>query len=327
MNKTLNLPNVFFALLPTLLLWLPVLLLGISAILWGLLITFSTCYCLYSSLSSRVRFALPISIAITFILGLAILILLGILLGHHFYGMSTQAIIYEVEKSLRALQASLPQSWQIYVPNSFEQLIILLNEHRPIIKSLIQSLILSISYLLFGAVLGIIIVVQLPSHSEQKPLSKKLQFEFLELIAGFIDVFFAQLRISALNGLLTGIFLFIILPLLGYQLPLAGTVLVITLIVCMIPLFGNIISSALIITLSLKSGLQMALISCAFMFAIHKLEYFLNAHIIGNHIQSKAWELLIMMTIMQAIFGMSGMIAAPIIYAQAKRALQHRLWV
>jgi predicted PurR-regulated permease PerM len=48
---------------------------------------------------------------------------------------------------------------------------------------------------------------------------------------------------------------------------------------------------------------------------IHKLEYFLNARIIGSHVNARAWELLIAMLVMQAAFGLTGLIAAPIYYA------------
>jgi predicted PurR-regulated permease PerM len=51
---------------------------------------------------------------------------------------------------------------------------------------------------------------------------------------------------------------------------------------------------------------------------IHKLEYFLNARIIGSRIGSRAWELLAAMLAMEAAFGIAGVIAAPIYYAFVK---------
>ncbi|MCA3799596.1 MAG: hypothetical protein IOC32_02255, partial [Burkholderia sp.] len=50
-------------------------------------------------------------------------------------------------------------------------------------------------------------------------------------------------------------------------------------------------------------------------------EYFLNAKIIGGQIESRAWELLLAMLIMEAAFGLPGVIAAPIFYAYLKREL------
>ena len=65
----------------------------------------------------------------------------------------------------------------------------------------------------------------------------------------------------------------------------------------------------------------MALASLVFLIVIHKLEYFLNARIIGSQIHSRAWELLIAMLIMETAFGISGIIAAPIFYAYFKEEL------
>jgi predicted PurR-regulated permease PerM len=61
--------------------------------------------------------------------------------------------------------------------------------------------------------------------------------------------------------------------------------------------------------------------SLTFLIVIHKLEYFLNAYIIGNQVRAHAWELLIAMLVMEAAFGLSGLIAAPIYYAYLKDEL------
>jgi predicted PurR-regulated permease PerM len=57
---------------------------------------------------------------------------------------------------------------------------------------------------------------------------------------------------------------------------------------------------------------------------VHKLEYFLNARIIGSHIRAKAWELLLAMVLMEAAFGIGGVIAAPIFYAYFKNELAEK---
>jgi predicted PurR-regulated permease PerM len=67
-----------------------------------------------------------------------------------------------------------------------------------------------------------------------------------------------------------------------------------------------------------------ALGSLAFLVIIHKLEYFLNARIIGGKIKANAWELLIAMVLMEATFGIAGVVAAPIYYAYIKSELRAR---
>ena len=59
-----------------------------------------------------------------------------------------------------------------------------------------------------------------------------------------------------------------------------------------------------------------------FLILIHKLEYFLNARIVGTQIRSRAWELLVAMLAMEAAFGLAGLIAAPIYYAYLKGELE-----
>ena len=61
-----------------------------------------------------------------------------------------------------------------------------------------------------------------------------------------------------------------------------------------------------------------------YLVVIHKLEYFLNARIVGSHIQARAWEMLLAMLVMEAAFGIPGLIAAPIFYAYAKDELASR---
>ena len=61
--------------------------------------------------------------------------------------------------------------------------------------------------------------------------------------------------------------------------------------------------------------------------AIHKLEYLLNAHIVGGSIGTKAFELLAMMLLFEAIFGLAGLVMAPIVYAYAKAELRAAGWL
>jgi predicted PurR-regulated permease PerM len=64
--------------------------------------------------------------------------------------------------------------------------------------------------------------------------------------------------------------------------------------------------------------------SLAFLVIVHKLEYFLNARIVGGQIRAAAWELLLAMLVMEAAFGIPGVVAAPIYYAYLKDELAAR---
>jgi predicted PurR-regulated permease PerM len=142
----------------------------------------------------------------------------------------------------------------------------------------------------------------------------------------FRRVVFAQVRISALNTTLTAIYLLVILPAIGIHLPLTKTMIVVTFIAGLLPVIGNLISNTVIVVVSLSASAYAAAGSLIFLVLIHKLEYFVNARIIGSQIRARAWELLLAMLVMDAAFGIPGVIAAPIYYAYLKDELSaHRL--
>lgn len=143
----------------------------------------------------------------------------------------------------------------------------------------------------------------------------------------FRRIIFAQLRIAALNTALTAIYLAAVLPLLGFHLPLIKTMIVITFIVGLIPVFGNLISNVVVVMVSLSVSPYVAVGSLVYLVVIHKLEYFLNASLVGRQIKAAAWEMLLAMLLLESIFGIAGLIAAPIYYAYLKDELSNRGWV
>jgi predicted PurR-regulated permease PerM len=48
------------------------------------------------------------------------------------------------------------------------------------------------------------------------------------------------------------------------------------------------------------------------------MEYFLNAKIVSANINAKAWEILLSIILMEHLFGVAGVVAAPIFYAWMK---------
>jgi predicted PurR-regulated permease PerM len=87
---------------------------------------------------------------------------------------------------------------------------------------------------------------------------------------------------------------------------------------------GNLISNTVIFIVSLSHSLVVAVAALAYLILIHKLEYFVNARIVGTQIRARAWELLLAMMTMEAAFGIAGVIAAPIYYAYLKSELSTR---
>ena len=98
----------------------------------------------------------------------------------------------------------------------------------------------------------------------------------------------------------------------------------VTFVVGLLPVLGNLISNTIIVVISFSISSVAAIGSLIFLVAIHKLEYFANARIIGSRIHARAWELLLAMLVMDAAFGVPGVIAAPIYYAYMKDELADR---
>jgi predicted PurR-regulated permease PerM len=179
--------------------------------------------------------------------------------------------------------------------------------------------------ILGGFIIGSFIALREASpHQTMAPLAHALYERAHRLAEAFRRVVFAQVRISALNALLTWVYLVLVLPAFGAELPFVKTMVLLTFVVGLLPVLGNLISNTIIVIISLSHSLYVAAGSLAFLVIIHKLEYFVNARIIGGQIKARAWELLIVMLAMEAAFGVPGVIAAPVFYAYIKKELSDR---
>jgi len=181
---------------------------------------------------------------------------------------------------------------------------------------------------LIGMVLGAMIALydELPLP-KMGPLAQELIGRTSRLATAFRQVVFAQVKISLLNTLFTAIFLLVVLPLFGVHVPLSKTLVLITFLAGLLPVVGNIISNTVITIVALSVSFYVAMAALLYLVVIHKLEYFLNARIVGGEIQARAWELLLAMLVMEAAFGLPGLVAAPVFYAYIKRELLDQRWI
>jgi predicted PurR-regulated permease PerM len=182
-----------------------------------------------------------------------------------------------------------------------------------------------LAYALIGMVIGALLAVrEIAPARVPGPLARALQRCALLVEDSFSRVVLAQIRISALNTLLTAIYLAGVLPMFGVHLPLTKTMIALTFVAGLLPIIGNLISNTVIVIISFSYSLPIAAASLAFLVIVHKLEYFINARIVGSRINASAWELLFAMLVMEAAFGLAGVIAAPVFYAYAKAELVAR---
>lgn len=179
------------------------------------------------------------------------------------------------------------------------------------------------AHVLIGMIIGGMIALRdAINDDEYKPFARALAQRAWLFGDAFKRIVFAQVRIASINAFFTGIYLAVILPLLGIELPLIKTMIAITFVVGLIPVVGNLISNTVIVVVSSSHSLGVALGSLLYLVIIHKFEYFLNARIVGGQIRANAWELLITMLLMEAVFGLAGIVAAPIYYAYIKSELR-----
>ena len=176
---------------------------------------------------------------------------------------------------------------------------------------------------LVGMVIGALISLHAdrPEVSQMRPFAAALLLRVSRLAHAFRQIIFAQVKISGLNTIFTAIFLVGVFPAFGVHLPLTKTLIAITFLAGLLPVIGNLISNTLIFVVGLSLSIYVALVALVFLVVIHKLEYFLNARIVGTRIRARAWELLLAMLVMEVAFGIAGLIAAPIYYAYIKNEL------
>jgi predicted PurR-regulated permease PerM len=267
--------------------------------------------------------------AVVFVSCAVIAAFTGVTLGiiEHLEGNATsvQALFEQVMKFFEQERSRLPAWIVSYLPNNAAEIESrvtgLLHEHATQLQEGGKTAMRGIAHVIIGMILGAIVAVGAQHHSHRAPLAAALVTRVSRFADAFRRIVFAQVKISAVNAFFTGIYLLVALPIFHTRLPLSKTLVIFTFVVGLLPVVGNLVSNTVIVLISLSSGIGVAIASLGFLVVIHKLEYFLNARIVGGEIEARTWELLIAMLVMEAAFGLLGVIAAPVFYAYIKREL------
>jgi predicted PurR-regulated permease PerM len=182
-------------------------------------------------------------------------------------------------------------------------------------------------HLVVGLVIGITAHLSIHRRPATAALSGLAIERWRQLAFAFRDVLAAQLRIALVNAGLTAIYLLVILPAFDASVPLGMTLVGFTFFASLLPIVGNLMSNTAIVIAALTVSLWTGVASLAFLVAIHKLEYFLNAHFVGSRVEIPIYALLASMLILEAAFGVSGLVAAPIYCAWLTRELRANGWI
>jgi len=230
-------------------------------------------------------------------------------------------------ETLEKVKQSLPSNISEAIPGTAtelqESVVTYLKEHGKELSSAGAEGLVTIVHILIGMVIGgMTSIASVRIDGRKSPFLEELHVRTKMLTVSFEKVVFAQLKIALVNTALTAMYLCLILPTCGVHLPMVTLLVILTLVAGLIPVIGNLISNSVIVILSLGTSLIVGGASLFFLIVVHKLEYFLNAKIIGHEVNAKAWELLCAMVMMEAVFGLQGVIAAPILYAWLKAELK-----
>jgi predicted PurR-regulated permease PerM len=138
-------------------------------------------------------------------------------------------------------------------------------------------------------------------------ITDEIRIRFRLFYESFETVMGAQIRISAINTLLTAIFV------VAVSIKYGAFVIGLTFLCGLLPIVGNLISNSIIVGIALTISSRVAIAALLFLVALHKLEYFLNSKIIGDQIKNPVWLTLFALIIGERLMGIPGMILAPVV--------------
>ncbi len=243
-----------------------------------------------------------------------------------------EVAVQKLRGELPVLVSHLPMEYRRFVPQSLADLqpLVLgavrgqLSTAASMGASGLQGVLLAVVGLIIGT-LAALDLAQAPPPN--RPLSVLLVTWGGRLISCFNSIVVAQIWIAGINTLLTAVFLFAILPLFGVSMPFAHLLLALTFVAGLLPIVGNLICNVVLTLVALSVGPLVAAAALLWLVLIHKLEFVISAKVVGAKIGFSTWELLVAMLALQAVFGVPGLVAAPLLYALTRLELKSQGWV
>src|SRR5437667_7437926 len=170
-------------------------------------------------------------------------------------------------------------------------------------------------FVLIGIVVAVSLFLNPQIEKSSKPknpslftaVTQEIKIRFQLFYQSFETVMGAQIRISAINTLLTAVFVLIV------SLKYGPFVVGLTFLCGLLPIVGNLISNSIIVGIAFTISPRVAIAALVFLVVLHKLEYFLNSKIIGDRIKNPVWLTLLALIIGERFMGIPGMILAPVV--------------
>jgi predicted PurR-regulated permease PerM len=185
------------------------------------------------------------------------------------------------------------------------------------IQQFLTTVVFQLVYLIIGAVVAVSLFFnsRLDLHADPSVKrdslyalsAQEIMRRFAIFYGSFRIVMGAQILISMINSVATGIFLF------AADFPHAAVLTMFTFLCGLLPIVGNLISNVVITCVGLIISPNMAMLALGYLVVVHKFEYFLNSKIIGGRIKNPMWLTLIGLLIGERLMGIPGMILAPVV--------------
>jgi predicted PurR-regulated permease PerM len=232
-----------------------------------------------------------------------------------------RTFLLRIEDSLDTLREALPEGLAQSLPQDLielrQRVFAWLRDHAASLGGLGGKV-------AHGLVQGIfaILVAAMAATATWQPRALQSDEHFIgRLLLVLERVVLAQIRIALFNTTMTALYLFVILPWFGFVLPFRGLLCLFTLVTGVLPVLGNLLANTLVTLISLAISPWLAIASLVYLILIHKTEYFINARTVGARVQVASWEILAAMLTGEALFGVQGLVAAPLLYPFFKREI------
>ncbi|MDF7676213.1 AI-2E family transporter [Neisseriaceae bacterium ESL0693] len=236
-----------------------------------------------------------------------------------------------IQSVIDKVSHTLPASIGNYLPDNIDQIqatiVDYLKEHVFYLQSIVKNVFHLLIIIVVGMIIGLILGFQQKKRTkngvaQQPALKIALEHCLDRLVLVFQYVAFSQVIIALFNAVMTLIFLFVVLPIFGIDLPFRKTLVIATFVFGLIPIIGNLVVNVIMFFIGLSISFKVAIVVTIYLIFIHKFEYVLNAKIVGGKIHAGICELLIAMLFLETLFGVIGLVFAPIFYAFLKLSLK-----
>jgi predicted PurR-regulated permease PerM len=176
----------------------------------------------------------------------------------------------------------------------------------------------------FHILAGIIIAI-LCFFSETEPprgstfydaMRRELHDRLRTFMLSFDLIFGAQIMISVINTAMTAAFLSAMgIPFMAFLVPA-------TFVLGLLPVVGNVLSNTLIVSTALILSPKLALIALVFLIVMHKVQFFLILHVVGDSLKSPMWLILLGIVVGELMLGVPGIVLAPALLHYLRVELQ-----